>query len=82
MQEPQPLGRHLGDEKIDAGRVATGPGEAGDKTKPNRIFAVGEDDRNRRCCSFGRERACKVPIVAITATCRRTRSAISAGRRS
>src|SRR5919201_5980835 len=32
MQEPQPLGRQLRIEKIDASRVATGPGEVGDKT--------------------------------------------------
>ena len=56
MQEPQPLGHHLLDEKIDAGRVAARPGEAGDKTKPDRVFADAEDDRDRRCCSFGRER--------------------------
>ena len=56
MQEPQPLGRHLRGEKIDAGCVAAGPGEAGDKTKPDRVIADTEDDRDRRCCSFGRER--------------------------
>src|SRR5271166_1064185 len=43
MQEPQPLGHHLQGEKIDAGRVAAGPGEAGDKTKPNRVFGDTED---------------------------------------
>jgi hypothetical protein len=42
------------DEKIDAGHVATRPGETGDKTKLNRVFTDAEDDRNRRCCSFGR----------------------------
>ena len=57
MQEPQPLGRHLVGEKIDAGRVAAGPGEAGDKTKLDRVFADAEDDRDRRGCSFGRERS-------------------------
>ena len=57
MQQPQPLGRHLAGEKIDAGRVAAGPGEAGDKTKLDRVFADAEDDRDRRCCSFGRERS-------------------------
>jgi hypothetical protein len=55
MQEPQPLGHHLRVEKIDAGRVAARPGEAGDKTKLDRVFADAEDDRDRRCCSFGRE---------------------------
>ena len=56
MQEPQPLGHHLRVEKIDAGRVAARPGEAGDKTKLDRVSADTEDDWNRRCCSFGRER--------------------------
>ena len=56
MQEPQPLGHHLRDEKIDAGRVAARPGEAGDKTKLDRVIADAEDDRDRRCRSFGRER--------------------------
>jgi len=56
MQEPQPLGRHFLDQEIDAGRVAARPGEAGDKTKPDRVLADAEDDRDRRCCRFGRER--------------------------
>ena len=56
MQEPQPLCVHLRVEKIDAGRVTAGPGEAGDKTKLNWVFADAEDDRDRRCCSFSRER--------------------------
>jgi hypothetical protein len=30
MQEPQPLGSYFLIEKIEAGRVAAGPGEAGD----------------------------------------------------
>ena len=56
MQEPQPFGGHLLEEKIDAGRVAAGPCETGDKTKPDRVFADTKDDWNRRCCSFGRKR--------------------------
>jgi hypothetical protein len=36
MQETQPLGDQLVDEKIDAGRVAARPREAGDKTKLDR----------------------------------------------
>src|SRR6202163_4920846 len=81
MQQPQPLGHGLLCEKIDAGRVAAGPGEAGDKTKLHRIIADAEDDRDRRCCSPG-TRVGTIPGVTITATCRRTRSANSAGRRS
>jgi hypothetical protein len=57
MQKPQPLGRHLLEEIVDAGRVAARPGEARDKTKVNRVFADTEDDRDRRCCSFGRKRS-------------------------
>jgi hypothetical protein len=60
MQEPQPLCDHFPVEKIDACCVATGPGETCDKAKPDRIIADTEDDRDRRCCSFGRERG-RVP---------------------
>ena len=38
-QEFQPLCHQLADEKIDACQVAARPGEAGDKTKPDRVFA-------------------------------------------
>ncbi len=56
MQKPQPLGYHLAAEIIDAGRVAAGPGKAGDKTKLDRVVADAEDDGDGRCCGFGRER--------------------------
>ena len=56
MQEPQPLGRHLIDEKVDARHVAARAGEACDKTLPDRVFTHAEDDWNRRRCSFGRAR--------------------------
>ena len=36
--------------------VAARPGEAGDKTKLDRVVADAEDDRDRRGRSFGRER--------------------------
>ena len=49
------LADHLGGEKIDAGCVAARPGEAGDKTEPDRVFADTEDDGDRRRRSFGRE---------------------------
>ena len=57
MQEPEPLCHQLSGEKIDAGRVAARPGEAGDKTELDRVVADAEDDRDGRGCSFGRERA-------------------------
>src|SRR5262249_53026461 len=58
MQEAQSLGHHLICEKINACRVTARPGEAGDKTKLNRVFAYTEDDRDACCRSFGREREC------------------------
>ena len=57
MQQPQPLGRHLLNKKVDAGRIAFRPGEALDKTKLDRVAAGAEDDRDRRCRGFGRERS-------------------------
>src|SRR5262249_42845029 len=56
MQEPEPLGHRLLDEKIDACHVAAGSREAADKAKPNRVLADGEHDRNPRCRRFGRLR--------------------------
>ena len=67
-RSPQSLGHHLICEKIDAGRVAARPVEAGDKTKLDRVVADDEDDRNRRGRSLGRERRRRLPGVAITAT--------------
>ena len=43
-------------EKIDPCQVAARPGEAGDKTKPDRVFGDDEDDGDRRGCRLGRER--------------------------
>ena len=43
-------------EKIDPCQVAARPGEAGDKTKPDRVFGDGEDDGDRRGCRLGRQR--------------------------
>src|SRR5262249_16781906 len=43
-------------EPIDACQVAVRPGEAGDETKPDRIFGGDEDDGNRRGCRLRRER--------------------------
>ena len=40
MQKPQPLGYHFAAEIIDAGRVAAGPGKAGDKTKLDRTGSL------------------------------------------
>src|SRR5262245_14530960 len=54
MQESQPLGRDFLGKKIDARRVAARPGETGDQTKLDRVFADAEDDRDRHSRSFGR----------------------------
>ncbi len=43
-QELQPFCRQLITEKIDPCQIAARPGEAGDKTKLDRVFADGEDD--------------------------------------
>ena len=60
MQECQPLGVHLQDEKIDAGRVAARPREAGNKTKLDRVGTDCKYDRNCRGGSFGRDRTGRV----------------------
>jgi hypothetical protein len=44
-------------QKIDASRVAARPGKAGDKTKPDRVFADTKDDWYRRARNFRRERS-------------------------
>ncbi len=43
-QQLQPLCRQLTSQKIDACHVAARPGEAGDKTKLDRVFGDSEDD--------------------------------------
>ena len=55
-QEFQPLCHQLATEKIDPRQVAARPGEAGDKTEPDRVFGDDEDDGDRRGCRLGRER--------------------------
>jgi hypothetical protein len=55
-QEFQPLCAQLANEKIDPRQVAAGLGKAGHKTESYRVFADGEDDRDRRGCRLGCER--------------------------
>src|SRR6516165_2783858 len=50
MQQVEPLCRQLTAEKVDPCQVATRPGEAGDKTKPDRVFGGNEGDRDGRGC--------------------------------
>jgi hypothetical protein len=55
MQEPQPLGRHLPNEKVDTRGITAGLGEACHYTKLDRVFANTKDNRDSRGRSFGRE---------------------------
>jgi hypothetical protein len=52
-QEFQLLCHQLKTEKIDAGGIAARPGEAGDKTEPDRVFGGNKGDRDRRGCRLG-----------------------------
>src|SRR5262245_18332510 len=52
-QKFQPLCYQLTRQKIDTRQVATRPGEARDKTKPDWIFADVEDYGDSRSCSLG-----------------------------
>jgi hypothetical protein len=53
VQKCQPLRSQLVREKIDSRQVSARPGEAGDKTELDGIFADAEDDRDCRGRSFG-----------------------------
>jgi hypothetical protein len=56
VQKPEPFGGEVGHEKIDSGRVAARPVEAGDETKLDRVHSNAKDDRDRRGRGLGRER--------------------------
>jgi hypothetical protein len=53
VQQPQPFGHDLIKEKIDPGRIASRPSEAGDKTQFDRIVGDAENNGDRRGRSFG-----------------------------
>ena len=55
VQEFQPLCHQLAIEEIDTGQIATWPGDAGDKIKPDRVVGDYEDGGDRRGCCLGRE---------------------------
>src|SRR5262249_19764173 len=57
VQNCQSLSGQLIREKIDPRQVSARPGEVGDQTKLDRVFADTEDDRNLRCRSFGSKRS-------------------------
>jgi len=56
MQQVEPLCRQLTTEKIDPCQVAARPGEAGDKTEPDRVLGGNKGDRDRRGCRLGSDR--------------------------
>ena len=53
MQQVEPLCRQLNAEKVDPCQVAARPGEAGDKTEPDRVLGDNKGDRDRRGCRLG-----------------------------
>ena len=57
VQKCQSLRTQLSCEKIDAGQVSPRPGETGDETELDGVFADAEDDRDRRGRSFGGKRS-------------------------
>src|SRR5262249_3943982 len=57
LQKCHPLRTQLSCEKIDAGQVSARPGEAGDETELDGVFADAEDDRDRRGRGFGGKRS-------------------------
>src|SRR5262245_31488842 len=54
-EEFQALCSQLTTKKIDTCQVAARPGEAGNKTEPDRVAGGGEDDGGRRGCCLSRE---------------------------
>ena len=53
-QHLKPLGILLDDEEADAREVTARPGQTGDQTLPDHVFAGDEDDWDRRGCVFRR----------------------------
>src|SRR3984893_1578689 len=82
VQQPQPLGGDIRDEKIDAGRVAARPSEAGDKTHLDRVCTDAETIGIVVVAALAASEAGLPPGVAITATGRRARTSMSGGGRS
>src|SRR5262249_54010634 len=52
VQQLQSFRLQLTRKKIDPRQISAWPGEAGDKTELDRVFADTKDDRDRRGCSF------------------------------
>ena len=66
-------------QEIDAGQVATRPGEARDETKPDRVFGDEEDDGIVAVAALAAGATGTRQNVTIRSTCWRTSSAASAG---
>jgi hypothetical protein len=56
VQKTQPLCHYLPRKEIDAGRVASRPSEASDKTELDWVFIDSEHNWDRRGCGFDRDR--------------------------
>src|SRR5262245_63233876 len=56
MQQVEPLRRQLGREKIGPCQVAARPGEAGNKTEPDRVLGGNKGDWDRRGCRLSSRR--------------------------
>ena len=84
MQESQPLGYASEVRDIDTRRVASlGLCEAGDRTQLDQFITVYQKTVGIVCwCSFSRLRRHEAGRGKLTTTCLRTKSAISAGKRS
>ena len=63
MQKSESLRGYLRGEKIDAGRIAARPGEAGYKAKLDRVVTDAKNDWDRRCRSFGTPRGTRANAV-------------------
>jgi hypothetical protein len=61
MQECEPLRNQFVNEIVNTRHVAARPSEAVNKSKPDRIVANIEDDRDGLGCCFGRQRRMNAP---------------------
>src|SRR5262245_62394236 len=76
-QQLEPLCRQFETQQIDSGQIAARARQTVNETKLDRVFGDREYD-----APLAASTVVKPAAVAMTATCRRTRSAASSGRRS
>jgi len=79
VQESQPFAFHLADEHVHTGDVAIQSIEAGDQPILDRVSAGGKTIGISVVAALAAKMEFNPPVETITATCRRTRSAASAG---